>query len=82
MDYEALSELSDEQLLVEAKKAKSSAITHAFLIGFLAGIILFSVFANSIGLVTLIPLFLIYKLVKPSAQKDVLERVLKERNLK
>lgn len=52
---------SSNQENSEAKK--SNAFINALLIGFLFGIILFSIFTNSLGWFTLIPLFLIYKLV-------------------
>jgi hypothetical protein len=42
----------------------SPAIRDAFFIGFFAGIIIYSVAANTWGLVTLIPLFFIYALLK------------------
>ncbi len=48
----------------EVKQQKSEAIMNALLIGFLIGIIIWSVAVNSVGLVTLIPLYLIYRLVK------------------
>lgn len=45
-------------------KAYVSPTTSAFLIGFLIGIIVFSVAVNAWGISLLIPLWLIYKLVK------------------
>lgn len=45
-------------------KSKPSPLVNAFLIGFLIGIIVFSVVVNSWGVLTLIPLFLIYKLTQ------------------
>lgn len=47
---------------------KNSKTIDAVIIGFLVGIIAWSVFKNSWGLVTLIPLFLIYRLIKKSGQ--------------
>jgi hypothetical protein len=83
MTERKLSELSDEELLQEAKKMKSNSIMNAVLIGFLAGIIIYSVVKNTLGLVTLIPLFLAYKLVnKSNYNNQELESILKERNLK
>lgn len=55
---------SDLQPENQANKQKSEAIVNALLIGFLIGIIIWSVAVNSVGLVTLIPLYLIYRLVK------------------
>ena len=83
MNKRNLSELTDKELLQEAKKMKSTSITNAVLIGFLAGIVLYSVVKNRVGLVTLIPLFLAYKLVNWSKYNNQeLEDLLKERNLK
>ncbi|MEN0004273.1 MAG: FUSC family protein [Bacteroidota bacterium] len=80
-----LSEFTDEELLAEAKKSKSTAITNAVLIGFLAGVVFYSLAMNTWGFLTLIPLFFIYKLVnnpKNAAHQAELEQLLKERNLK
>ncbi|WP_192463072.1 hypothetical protein [Euzebyella saccharophila] len=45
---------------------KKTKTIDAVLIGFLVGIIAWSVFKNSWGLVTLIPLVLIFRLIKKS----------------
>ena len=83
MEQKTLSELTDQELLLEAKKRKSAAITNAILIGFLAGIIFYSVMKNTLGLLTLIPLFFIYKLTNNSKyNSQELENLLKERGLK
>lgn len=83
MEQKKLSELTDQELLQEAKKMKSASITNAVLIGFLAGVIFYSIVKSSVGLFTLIPLFLIYKLVNNSKYDNKeLENLLKERNLK
>lgn len=83
MKEKNLSELTDQELLKEAKKLKSAAIMNAVLIGFLVGIILYSVIKNSLGFLTLIPLFLVYKLANNSKYKPKeLENLLRERNLK
>jgi hypothetical protein len=78
-----LSELTDQELLQEAKKMKSTSITNAVLIGFLAGIVFYSIMKNSLGFLTLIPLFFAYKLMNKSKYNNKeLENILKERNLK
>lgn len=79
-----LSNLTNQELIAESKKLKSFSIVNALLIGFLAGIIFYSIAKNSWGMLTLIPLYFIYKLVndpKNKRKKDV-EELLKERNLK
>lgn len=77
------SEFSDQELLEEAKKMKSFSITNAFFIGFLFGIIVFSVIKNSWGILTLIPLYFIYKMVNAPRNKkfEELKKIMKERNL-
>lgn len=78
------STLSDQELLAEAKKMKSFSITNAFFIGFLLGIIIYSLVKNSWGMLTIIPLYFIYKMVNDPKNKrsKELEKLLKERNLK
>ncbi len=62
---------------------KSTAITNAVLIGFLIGIIAYSILKNSLGFLTLIPLFLAYRLINNSKYNNKeLEDLLKERGLK
>lgn len=82
MNREELSKLSDQELLEEAKKNKPRPITDAVFIGVLIGIIIYSVVQNTWGLVTLVPLFLIYQLLKKSKKNEELEKLMKERNLK
>jgi len=83
MEHKELTQLTDQELLQEAKKLKSATITNAVLIGVLIGIIIYSILKSSFGFLTLIPLFLIYKLVNNSKyDKKELENLLAERNLK
>lgn len=78
-----LSELSDKELLLEAKKRKSSSLMQAVLIGVLIGIIIYSLVKSSFGFFTLIPLFFAYRLIRHSNYtRKELEAVLKERKLK
>lgn len=75
-------ELTDQELLREAKKRKSTNVINALLIGFLVGIVIYSVKEDSLGFFTLIPLFFAYKLInKPTYNNKELEALLKERNL-
>lgn len=82
MNQQELSQLSDSELLEEAKKCKPSPKIDALFIGFLVGIIIYSIAANTWGFVTLIPLFLIYLFLKKPKRYDALQKELKERNLK
>lgn len=81
MNEKELAQLSDEQLLEYAKNNKPSPVIDAFFIGFLAGIIIYSVAANAWGFFTLIPLFLIYLFLKKPKQHAALQKELKARNL-
>ncbi len=81
MKLEDISKLTDEQLQNEIKKIKPSPIFDAFFIGFMAGIVVFSVAKNSWGLVTLIPVFLIYLFLRKSKKFKVLSEELKKRNI-
>lgn len=83
MEKKKLSEFTDQELLLEAKKMRTTTITNAVLIGFLIGVVIYSVVKSSFGLLTLIPLFLAYKLMNRSNHdKKELETILKDRNLK
>ena len=81
MDQKNLSELTDQELLVEAKKMKSASIVNATLIGVMIGIVVWSILKNTVGLFTLIPLFLAFKVFHKPKKYEELKRVLKERNL-
>lgn len=81
MNQNKLSQLTDEQLLEHAKHSKPSPIIDAFFIGFMVGIIIYSVIAKSWGFVTIIPLFLIYLFLKKPKQYEALKTELKKRNL-
>lgn len=82
MNEKELSELSDQQLLDEAKKVKSTHTMNAVLIGVMLGVIIFSMWKNTVGLFTLIPLFFAFKVFNQPKNNEGLERLLKERNLK
>lgn len=78
-----LSELTDQELLHQAKKIKSNSIINAVLIGFLIGVLIYGVVNDSLGFLAIIPLFIIYKLVNNSKYDQTeLDNLLKERNIK
>lgn len=83
MPQKPLSELSDQELLKEAQNQKATNILDAFIIGLLVGVIVYSVINKSWGVLTIIPVYLIYKLVnKPKYGHTELKKMLSERNLK
>ena len=83
MPNQDLHNFSTHDLTSEAKKLKSFSIMNAVLIGFLFGIILYSVFMNTWGLVTIIPLYLIHKFVNDPRNKRLkeIEKILEDRKL-
>lgn len=81
MDQKELSQLSDAELREEFEKIKPSPLIDAFFIGFLIGIVIFSVAASTWGFLTLIPLFIIYVFLKKSKRYDALKAELEKRNL-
>ena len=66
MEKKELSDLNDNELLEEAKKRKLATITNALLVGFLIGIIFYSIWKDNLGFLTLIPLFIIFRLINNS----------------
>lgn len=81
MKQKELSELTDQELLQEAKKMKSNSITNAVLIGVMIGIVIYSIVKSSLGFFTLIPLYFAFRFFNNSKEKAALEKLLKERNL-
>jgi len=78
-----LSALTDQELLEEAKKIKSFSISNAFIVGFLIGIVVFSIFKSTFGFLMLIPLYFIHKLINDPKSKRLkeLEILIKQRKL-
>ncbi len=76
MKQKELSELTDQELLDEAKKMKLSSFAHAFIIGFMFAVVVYSIVKNTWGLFTLIPLFFMYKLTRNSNNNKELKRLL------
>ncbi len=76
-------QMTDQELIPESKKMKSFSITNALFIGFLIGVIFFSIIKSTWGMLTLIPLYFIYRMINDPKNKRVTElhSVLKERNL-
>jgi hypothetical protein len=60
---------------------KSSFITNAFFIGFLIGIVVFSIVKNSWGFFTLISFYFFYRLIKNYKNDKSLKKELAAQNL-
>ena len=81
MSQKELSEMTNEELLLEGKKIKSTNIINAVLFGVMIGIAAYSTIKNGLGILTFFPLLLIQMLLKNNARKKAFETELKERNL-
>jgi hypothetical protein len=81
MNQKQPTELTDQELTEEAKRTKPSPIIDAFFIGFLVGVIIYSIVVSSWGFLTIIPLFMIYLLLKKSKRNEEIKKELKARNL-
>jgi hypothetical protein len=73
MNEKSMPELSDQDSIDQKRRIKQSSLLDAFFIGFLVGIIIFSVIASTLGLLTLIPLYLIYRLLKKSKKEGMVK---------
>lgn len=81
MDKNNPSQLTDQELIEEAKHTKPSPVFDAFFIGFLIGIVIYSFAVSSWGFLTLIPLFLVYLFLKKPKRYDALVAEMKARGL-
>ena len=82
MKQEKLAELTDEELLQEAKKTKSTTIYDSLIFGVLIGIAIYGSVKNGLGFITFIPLIYIPIAAKNKTKNKELQKLLKERNLK
>lgn len=83
MSKNELSGFSDQELLAEQKKLKSFSMTNAFLIGFLMGIVIFSIIKSTFGFLMLIPLYIAHKLINdPKAERNrAINEMIKQRQI-
>lgn len=66
------SELTDQELLEQAKKKKSTAMLKAFLIGLFIGVIIYGVAKNNLGFFGLIPILIALKVLnKPKDNQSI-----------
>jgi len=75
-------ELSDEELLKEAKRVKSTKIYDPVIFGILIGIAIYSTVKNGLGLLTFLPMVYLPIAAKNKLKIKELEKQLKDRNLK
>ena len=81
MIQKELSELTNEDLLLEGKKIKSTNIVNAVLFVVMIGVATWSTVKYGLGLITFFPVLFIQMLFKNNARKKAFEKELKERNL-
>lgn len=67
------SELTDEELIFEVKRIKSTLIINAVLFGLMIGIATYSTVKNGLGILTFFPLFFIPMGIKNRTYKKALE---------
>lgn len=82
MDKKNLADFTNEELLKEVKAIKSYKIYDAFIIGFLAGVAIYSVVKNGFGLFTFLPLVYLPIAKKNKERYAEIERLAQERGLK
>ncbi|MFT3794629.1 hypothetical protein [Flavobacterium sp.] len=82
MNPKDLTELTNEELLHEAKKMKSTKIYDAVIIGFLVGVAVYSAVRNGFGLLTFLPLVYLPIAARNKTRNEAVEKLLKQRDLK
>lgn len=82
MEQKDFKDLTNEQLLQEHKKLKTSNITTAFLIGAFIGVAVYSGIKNGLGFFTVFPLFFAYLLITGNKKAKAVKEELKARDLK
>ncbi len=81
MTPENLNTLTDQELLVRAKKMKSTSIINAVLFGVMIGIAIYSTIKKGLGFYTYFPLIFAFFAFNDLKKNKELKKVLQERNL-
>ncbi|WP_300597975.1 hypothetical protein [Niabella sp.] len=82
MNQKELTALTNDELLQEVKKSKSSSIFDAAMIGFLIGVVIFSAVKKGWGLLSFLPVIYIPIAARNNNRRKALNALLKERGLK
>ncbi|QEM06696.1 FUSC family protein [Mucilaginibacter rubeus] len=82
MKQKELAELTNDELLQEARKIKSGKLMDAVIFGFLIGVSVYSVVRNGFGLLTFLPLVYIPIATRNRVRNKEIERLVTERGLK
>ncbi|KAA3624201.1 MAG: FUSC family protein [Bacteroidetes bacterium] len=81
MKQKQLAELTDEELLQEAKNLKPTNVYDAVIFGFLIGVAIYSSVKNGLGWLTFLPLIYLPIAAKNKTKIKEVNKLLKERNL-
>lgn len=76
-----LSDLTDKELLQEAKRIRSTKLYDAVIFGVLIGITTYSSVVNGFGLLSFLPLIYVPVAIKNKTKNKEVEELLTERNL-
>lgn len=76
-----MEELTDDQLIAEAKKMKKGKTTDSFIFGFLVGVAIFATWNKGFGFLTIIPLAWLPIINKNSKKRKELFELLEKREL-
>lgn len=82
MKQKELTELTNDELLHEARKIKSGKLMDAVIFGFLIGVSVYSVVRNGFGLLTFLPLVYIPIAARNRIRNKEIDRLVTERGLK
>ena len=82
MEKKSKTELSDAELLKEAKILRSTKLYDAVIFGFLVGIAIYSSVVNGFGWLTFLPLVYLPIAGRNNSKRKKFEKLLKERSLK
>jgi len=76
-----LAHLTDQELLLERKKIKSSKTANGFLIGLFLGVAAFSAVRNGLVFATIFPLFFVFVGINNGRNTIAMEKELRKRDL-
>lgn len=82
MTQDELAGLTDQELLQEVKKNKSTSLINAVMFGVMIGISMYSTWKNGVGFFALVPLVFAYFAFNNSKNSNALAMEVKSRNLK
>ena len=82
MKHKEMAELTDDELLAEAKRMKPTKLYDAVIFGFLIGIAIYSSVKNGFGWLTFLPIVYLPVAAKNKAKIKVLEELMADRDLK